>query len=59
MQDSMAESISHFKNTVFLWEVIITAIVFTAAWFILKRFKEKESKSRKENKKYHTGESAE
>lgn len=37
----------------FIWEVIIAAIVFTAAWFILKRFKENDDLAKKANKKYN------
>ena len=56
MKDTSEISVNSFKNTVFLWEVIITIIVFGAAYFILKRYKEKEQSARKNNAKYNTGE---
>jgi uncharacterized protein YutD len=56
MKDTSAISISTFKNTVFLWEVIITIIVFGAAYFILKGFKEREIKAKKKNSSLNTGE---
>lgn len=56
MQDTTDISINTFKNTVFLWEIIITIIVFGAAYFILKGFKEKEKKARQKNSEFNTGE---
>ena len=56
MKDTAAISVNSFKNTVFLWEVIITIIVFGSAYFILKKYKEHEQKSKKNNSKYNTGE---
>jgi len=44
-----------FKVTLFIWEVIITAIIFTAAYFILKNYKKKEKIANEKNSKYSTG----
>jgi uncharacterized protein YutD len=56
MKDTAAISVTQFKYTVFMWEVIITIIVFGAAYFILKGFKERETKSKAKNSRYNTGE---
>ncbi len=53
--DSTKAAIQSFKMTLFIWEIIIAAIVFTAAYFILKNYKKKEMEAREKNKKYHTG----
>jgi hypothetical protein len=42
MKDTAQQSINAFKNNVFVWELIITAIVFTAVYFIFKSYKSKE-----------------
>lgn len=53
--DSTKAAIQSFKITLFIWEVIIAAIVFIAAYFILKNYKKKELEAREKNKKYNTG----
>ncbi|MCC7299083.1 MAG: hypothetical protein IT244_12180 [Bacteroidia bacterium] len=57
MNDTARISVDTFKMNLFIWEVIIAAIVFTAAWFILKKFKENEMKAKEENKKFNKGQS--
>lgn len=44
-----------FKTQMFIWEFVITGIVFTSAYFALKAFKKYEDKAREKNKKYNTG----
>jgi len=46
--------ISAFKGEVFLWEIIITIIIFVAAYFALKKFKTVESKAKIHNKKFRS-----
>lgn len=53
MKDTSAISVEAFKVNMFIWEVIIAAIIFTAAWFILKRFKQNEDKAKQANSKYN------
>lgn len=55
MKDTL-QSVQSFKTTLFIWEVIITIIVFTAAYFILKSFKKKEREAKDKNSRYNTGE---
>jgi hypothetical protein len=52
LQDTGRISIGEFKQNLFMWEVIITAIVFTAAYFVLKGYKKKQDESNLKNKKY-------
>ena len=44
-----------FKTQVFIWEVIITLVVFTAIYFILNNYKKKKDKVDHSNKDYYTG----
>jgi uncharacterized membrane protein len=55
MKDTVDASINAFKGEVFLWEVIITIVVFTSAFYFFRGFKQKEAKSRKENSNLNTG----
>jgi len=52
VQDTARISIGDFKKSLFLWEVIITAIVFTAAYFVLKSWRIKKDETDQKNKKY-------
>ena len=52
VQDTARISIGEFKKSLFLWEVIITVIIFTAAYFVLKRWKKKKDETTAKNKKY-------
>jgi len=52
IQDTARISIGDFKKNLFMWEVIITAIVFFAAYHVLKAYKKKSDASKAENKKY-------
>jgi len=54
--DTTDAVISSFKGEVFMYEIIITLIVFTAAYFFFKSFKDKEKKAKEDNKKYFSGE---
>lgn len=56
MKDTAAITVTQFKYNVFMWEVIITVIVFGAAYFILKGFKDREKKAKEKNSNYNTGE---
>jgi hypothetical protein len=38
-----------------MWEYIITAIIFLASYFVLKRYKKNQLFAQSENKKYNTG----
>lgn len=55
MRDTTQISIDAFKTNLFIWEIIITVIVFTAAYFVLKGFKSKENAAKKKNQKYNSG----
>lgn len=55
MKDTVDASINAFKGEVFLWEVIITIVVFTSVFYFFKGFKQKEAKTRKENSNLNTG----
>lgn len=46
--------ISAFKGDVFLWEVVLTIIIFVAAYFALKKFKSSEIQAKNHNKKYRS-----
>ena len=52
MKDTAQQSINAFKNNVFVWELIITAIVFTAVYFIFKSYKAKEKSAADVNRGY-------
>ncbi|MGC6413131.1 MAG: hypothetical protein ACON5K_00325 [Bacteroidia bacterium] len=53
--DTTDAAITSFKGEVFMYEIIITVIVFTAAYFFLKSFKDNEKKAKDKNKKYFGG----
>lgn len=55
MQDSVAVShqIDLFKQNVFIWEVVFTAVIFAAGFYFLKDFKKKEIQAKKDNQKYY------
>lgn len=55
MKDTVDASITAFKGEVFLWEVIITIVVFASVFYFFRGFKQKEAKSRKENSNLNTG----
>lgn len=55
LDNATAISIETFKQQVFLWEFIITALVFGSAFFVLKAYNNKDALSRKNNKKFNTG----
>ena len=55
MKDTSMISMHGAKVNLFIWEVIITAIVFTAAYFVLKGFKNGEKNAKEKNKIYETG----
>lgn len=48
-------SVETFKQNLLLWEYIITAIVFVASYFILKKYKQNQLFAQSKNKKYNTG----
>jgi len=52
MKDTTAISVQAFKNEFFLWEVVITTLVFVAIYFFLKVFKNKESAAKTHNKQF-------
>jgi len=52
MKDTSAISVQGFKNQFFLWEVIITILVFVAIYFFLKAFKNKESAAKTHNNQF-------
>ena len=54
MKDTVDASIAAFKGEVFLWEVIITIVVFACVFYFFRGFKQKEAKSRKENSNLNT-----
>jgi hypothetical protein len=39
----------------FVWEMVITAIVFVTAYYALRAFKKYEDRAKEKNKKYNTG----
>jgi preprotein translocase subunit YajC len=41
---------------VFIWEVILTVVVFACVFYFFRDFKAKEAKDRKVNSKLNTGE---
>jgi uncharacterized membrane protein len=52
MRDTTSITIQGFKNQFFIWEVIITIVVFVAIYLFLKAFKQKETESKKHNQHY-------
>ncbi len=48
-------SVETFKQNLLFWEYIITAIVFVASYFILKKYKQNQLFAQSKNKKYNTG----
>jgi hypothetical protein len=44
-----------FKQEMFVWEMVITAIVFVTAYYALRAFKKYEDRAKEKNKKYNTG----
>ena len=52
MKDTAAISVQGFKNQMFLWEVVITLVVFVAIYYFLKVFKQKESAAKTHNKQF-------
>ncbi|MFN5249599.1 MAG: hypothetical protein ACOVQJ_09435 [Bacteroidia bacterium] len=53
MKDTMRITTDQFKLNLFIWEVIVAAIIFIAAWYILKGFKKQETSSKKNNSKFN------
>jgi len=53
--NAKAISVETFKQQVLMWEYIITAIIFLASYFVLKRYKKNQLFAQSENKKYNTG----
>ena len=47
--------IEKFKQQLFIWEIIITAVLIVASYFVLKAFKTNKDKAASKNKKYNTG----
>ena len=45
-----------FKQELFVWEIIISVVVFAAIYFALNSFMKHEEKAKAHNKKYNTGE---
>lgn len=54
MKDTLQQSVQSFKNEMFIWEIIITVVVFAAIYFFLKAFKRKETAARERNKSFET-----
>ena len=52
MKDTTAISVQGFKSQFFLWEVVITIVVFVAIYFFLKAFKSKESEAKNHNRQF-------
>jgi hypothetical protein len=52
LQDTGRITIGEFKQNLFMWEIIITAIVFVAAYYVLKGYKKKQDQAKENNKKY-------
>ncbi len=53
--DTTSASLNTFKGEGFMYEIINSAIVFTAVYMVLKRYHQKEKEARKHNSKYHNG----
>jgi hypothetical protein len=45
-----------FKQELFVWEIVMSVVVFAAIYFALNAFKKHEEKAKAHNKKYNTGE---
>jgi hypothetical protein len=54
MKDTMRITTDQFKLNLFIWEVIVAAIIFIAAWYILKGFKKQETSAKKNNSKFNS-----
>ncbi len=52
MKDTTAISVQGFKNQFFLWEVVITILVFVAIYYFLKIFKKMESEAKTHNQQF-------
>jgi uncharacterized membrane protein len=52
MKDTTSISVQGFKNQFFLWEVVITVLVFVAIYLFLKAFKNKESAAKTHNQQF-------
>ena len=55
MGDTTRITVEEFKVNLFIWEVIITVIVFTAAFYILHSYRRKEKSARERNRQYNSG----
>ena len=49
------KEIEAFKYTVYMWEIVITAILIGASYFVLKAFKKNKAAAEVKNKKYYSG----
>lgn len=54
MKDTLQQSVQGFKNQVFIWEIIITVVVFGAIYFFLRSYKQKEQAAKARNSNYET-----
>lgn len=52
MKDTATISVQGFKNQMFLWEVLITLVVFVAIYYFLQAFKQKESAAKTHNQQF-------
>jgi|LakMenE01Jun11ns_1017448.scaffolds.fasta_scaffold9103038_2 uncharacterized membrane protein len=52
MKDTTAISVQGFKNQFFLWEVVITVLVFVSIYYFLKAFKKKETEAKTHNQRF-------
>lgn len=52
MKDTTAISVQGFKNQFFIWEVVITVLVFVAIYWFLKAFKKKELEAKMHNRQF-------
>ncbi|MBL7812330.1 MAG: hypothetical protein JNL57_08925 [Bacteroidetes bacterium] len=52
MKDTTSASIEAFKGNLFIWEVVITAIVFVAIFYFFKAFKARETAAKEANRKF-------
>ena len=49
------KEIEAFKYSVYIWEIVITAILIGASYFVLKAFKKNKLNAEIKNKKYYSG----
>lgn len=54
--EAKQREIEAFKYKVYLWEIVITAILIVASYFVLKSFKKNKRTAEDKNKRYYTGE---